>query len=87
MADVSVDYSEYSDDEDVYTDGDDSGSEFDENSPAVKAGKGKKAATTVRPSRGTRRIDGAGMTDDGADATATATATETATTRESRLTD
>ena len=51
MADVSVEYSEYSDEEDVYMDEDDSGSEFDENSPAVKAGKGKKAAT-VRASIG-----------------------------------
>ena len=52
------------DDEDAwYTDTDmeeeDSGSEFDENSPAVRAtGKGKKAAATVRHPRGTRRIDG-----------------------------
>ena len=49
------------DDEDAwYTDTDveeeDSGSEFDENSPAVRAtGKGKKAAATVRHPRGTRR--------------------------------
>lgn len=80
MADVSVEYSEYSDEEDVYMDEDDSGSEFDENSPAVKAGKGKKAAT-VRASIGEgnetnrRREDDDGRRG-GGDATATATKNE-----------